>query len=151
MASNKPAFKSALTYGSGHMALCLARIAEQQRLLELVRSALPTDIAPQAKHCVISGNKLIIYSQSAGFAAQIRFFQQAILNKLRESGQRNIDQCQLKLLFADGLAKTRPAKALPSEEMVQTLIRAAGDNGEDELSASLLKLGKTLQRRRQTP
>jgi len=151
MASNKPAFKSALTYGTGHLALCLARIAEQRRLLELVRSALPADIAPQAMHCVISGNKLIIYSQSAGFAAQIRFFQQAILNKLRESGQRNLDQCQLKLLFADGLMKARSFKALPSEEIVETLIRTAGDNAEDELSASLLKLGKTLQKRRLTP
>jgi hypothetical protein len=151
MASNKPAFKSALAYGTGHMALCLARIAEQAQLLKLVRSALPTEIAQQATHCVISGNKLIVYTQTAGFAAQIRFYQQSILNKLRESGQRNLDKCQLKLLFAEGLTKTRPAKALPSDEIVQTLIREAGNATEDALSASLLKLGKTLQKRRQNP
>lgn len=147
MASNKPAFKSALTFGSGHLAACLARIAEQQQLLQLVRSTLPPEIAQHAMHCVISGNKLIIYVQTAGWASQIRFFQTLILNKLLASGQRNLGSLQVKLLRSDSLPTTRKLAVLPPAEIVQTLIRQTSSSSEDELEAALNRLGKTLQKR----
>lgn len=147
MAYNNPSFKSASSFGSAQLAVCLARVAEQRQLLVRVRSALPAEIAQHVEHSLISGNKLIVYTQTAAWASQIRFFQQVLLNKLQVSGQGNLGVLQVKLLRRESLPTTRPPKTLPAAEVVQSLINDGIDKPEDELSAALHRLGNTLKKR----
>lgn len=147
MPSKPPAFQSAINFGVSQMTACLARIAEQQQLLQLVRSALPEQLQQHAVHCVASGNKLIIYCRSAAWASQIRFFQTVILNKLQESGQRNLGGLQVRLLLDSAAPKRLKTKRLPEQSVADALI-AQSQHHSDELTTALNRLGKTLSRRR---
>lgn len=148
MAFTHTDFKSALYFGSDRLTPWLARIAEQQQLLELLRSALPEGLSQHAVHCVLSGNKLIVYCRSAAWASQIRFFQSLILNKINGAGQRNIGSLQVRLLLDSAAPQATKTKRLPSRQVVEGLIeQSAGE--ADELAAALNRLGKTLLKRRQ--
>lgn len=146
MAFTRTEFKSALKLGSERLTPWLARIAEQQQLLALARSALPEALSQHAVHCVVSGNKLIVYCRSAAWASQIRFFQALILNKIKEAGQRNIGSLQVRLLLDSAAPQAAKAKHLPSRQVAERLIEQNADSG-DELAAALNRLGNTLLKR----
>lgn len=146
MPSKPPTFQSALNFGSSPLAASLARVIEQLRMLELARSALPEQFRQHAVHCVASGNKLIIYCRSAAWASQIRFFQQVILNKLQESGQRNLGVLQVRLLLDNSPLQRVQAKRLPSPGIVDGLM-AQSTGRDDELQLALNRLAKTLRKR----
>lgn len=145
--SKKPAFKPASAYQIGSLAFCQAIIAEQQRLLDMVKSVLPAEIAAHALHCVASGKRLLIYTASASWASQIRFFQQVILNKLRESGQRNISGLQVKVLPQSAKSKSTRYPVRPAPQTVSAVFAPFDSAGNDELTQALSRLGKTLMRK----
>jgi hypothetical protein len=87
--SKKSVFKSALDFDGRQMAVCLAMIAEQNKLLAIVKTALPIEIAKSVNHCVRSKHRLLLYTESASWASQLRFYHQAILNKLAETEYKN--------------------------------------------------------------
>lgn len=145
--SKKTAFRSALDYDGRPLAVCLEKIAEQNRLLHIVRTALPPSIAEHADHCVVSAARLLIYTTSAAWASQIRFFNQAILNKLHESGQQKITHVQVKILLQPDEPKRGRVARLPSGEIVQAVFGQMNENSEDVLDKALAKLAKTLKKR----
>ncbi len=147
--AKKTAFKPALAFESGQLAFCLALIAEQQRLLALVKTVLPTELAAHALHCVASGERLLIYTETASWASQIRFFQQVILNKLLESGQRNISNLQVKISPPTWSSKPRKLKPLPSAATVRSIEEQFSEKSGDELDMALSRLGKALRKRLQ--
>lgn len=145
--SKKTIFRSALDYEGRTLAVCLEKIAEQNQLLRIVWTALPPSMAKHATHCVISGARLLIYTSSAAWASQIRFFQVAILNKLHECGQQKITHIQVKILFQPkGTEKGRSVR-LPSAKTVQNLLGSVDQTSDDELDRSLTKLAATLKKR----
>lgn len=145
--TKKTAFRSALDFDSSSLAQCLQKIASQHELLAIVRAALPTSIAEQVYHCVTSGERLILYTNSAAWASQIRFFQSSILSKLAESGARNTTRLQVKvLIYPEQIVETKGAQ-LPSAEIVDQLVKSVDEESNDELDKALAKLAKTLQRR----
>ena len=93
----KSAFKSALDFPARQLALSMAVIAEQKKLLAVVKTALPTEIAENIQHCVRSGNRLLVYAGAASWASQIRFFSVDIVNKITASGQQNINNLQVRI------------------------------------------------------
>ncbi|MDD2760640.1 MAG: DciA family protein [Methylomonas sp.] len=145
--SKKNVFRSALDYDARSLALCLEKIAEQKRLLLIVTTALPKSIAEHADHCVISGNRLLIYTASAAWASQIRFFSQAILNSLHELGQQKIVRIQVKVLLQAGDAKRERTVCLPSNETVEAIFSQVDEKSEDVLDKALTKLANTLKKR----
>ncbi len=145
--SKKTAFKSALDFDGSSMAVCLEKIAEQNRLLCIVRTALPPSIAEHANHCVASGNRLLIYTDSAAWASQIRFFNGAIINKLSEFGQQQIIGIQVKILLQPGQHENGRTVHLPSGETVKAVFQQVDENSEDVLDRALAKLAKTLRKR----
>jgi hypothetical protein len=147
--SKKPVFKPALAFESGQLKFCMALIAEQQRLLTLVKSVLPAELAAHALHCVVSGQRLLIYTEAASWASQIRFFHQVILNKLLASGQRNLSNLQVKVSPPAASSEPRKLKRLPSAETVRETFAQFDEESHDDLNAALSRLGKTLRKRTQ--
>lgn len=141
----KPAFKPALAYQHGSLKTCLARIDEQRQCLEMIKKALPADIAIHTMHCLVSGNQLLIYADSAGWASQIRYFQQAILNKMRESGQRNIRGIKVKLMASNPATPIKRRARRPSSDTICSILSSVDTENHDELSKAMLKLGNTLR------
>lgn len=147
--SKKTVFRSAMDFKGRSLAMCLEKIAEQNQFLRIVRTALPESIAEHANHCVISGARLLIYTDSAAWASQIRFFHQAILNKLQESGQQKIVQVQIKVISSLFESRGGRTARLPTHETVQVMLGQVDNESDDVLDAALARLARTLRKRLQ--
>lgn len=55
-------------------------IEKQKDLLSTVKSALPEHLSEHILHCVIHDKTLLIYSDAAVWASQLRFYQVVILD-----------------------------------------------------------------------
>jgi len=144
--SYKSPFKSPIHYQTGSLTICLAKITEQKLLLQLVREALPEQFAEKALHCLISDDRLLIYTDSAGWASQIRFFSVGILNKIRQSGQKNVSSLQVKILPPTTIPTQLRKTQKPSAETVGQLAAYVNAKDSDELNHALTKLIRTLQK-----
>ena len=76
-------FKSALGYEGKIFATYKYQLEIQNELLNAVKSALPSHLSSHALYCVASGKKVIIYTDSANWSSQLRFYHQDILHKLK--------------------------------------------------------------------
>jgi len=144
--SKNAMFRSAIDFDSGSLALYMEKIAEQNQLLRVVRVVLPPSIAEHADYCVTSGARLMIYTESAVWASQIRFYQDAILNKLHELGQQKVTRVQVKILLRPDDAKKARTARLPSAETVQSMLGSVDEKSDDVLDQALANLAKTLNR-----
>ena len=144
--SKKPVFRSVTDFKGRSVAVYMEKIAEQDQLLRIVRAALPPSIAEHANYCVVSGGRLLIYTDSAIWASQIRFFEKAILNKLSEDGQHKISSFKVKIQFPFRDAATDRKACLPSSETVQSMLGSMDEKSEDVLDKALVKLAKTLKK-----
>jgi len=148
--SKKPVFIAASDLPVRALSQCLAKIAEQQMWLRRIQSLMPPHIAEHATHCVINGTRLIIYTHSAVWASQIRFFHEVILNNIRASGQGKIVKVQIKILPPDIKRTVRGKSArLPSADTVKSMLGQVDDRSTDVVQIALASLAKTLHRRRE--
>lgn len=145
--SKKPVFKSAMDFNGRPLAICLEKIAEQKQLLNRVQNSLPADIAEHAIHCVLSNTRLLVYTDSAVWASQIRFFNQEIVNNLQANGWQNIRGVQVKLILSAKHGTSKRIVYLPSAETVNGILGQVDDNSDDVLELALAKLGRTLKKR----
>ena len=145
--SKKTVFQSAVDFKGGSLAMCLEKIAEHRELLHIVRAAIPPRIAEHANYCMPSGSLLLVYTDSAVWASQIRFFNVAILNKLQESGQQKITQVRVKVLAPVAEQMPRRAVQLPSQATVGAMLAQVDETTADVLGAALSRLAKALQKR----
>jgi len=149
--SKKSVFKSALDFKARQLTISLEIIKEQMALLAVVRTALPDEIANHVQHCVHSGRRLLIYTESAGWASQIRFYHGDILNKMAESGQQNIISLQVRIGQQSDQPLTRRTARLPSADNINLLRHQLKDEeSEDVLKLALARLAKTLDKRLKT-
>ncbi|MGR8929759.1 MAG: DciA family protein [Gammaproteobacteria bacterium] len=146
--SKKTVFRPAMEFNGRSLVFYREKIAEQLRLLDVVRTALPTSIAEHANHCVLTNDRLRIYTASAVWASQIRFFQASILNKLHEFGQEKVTQIQVKVIPP----LTEPSNGgrsayVPSRDTIRAILNSVDEKSEDELKKALAKLGQSLLKR----
>ena len=145
--SKKSAFKPAASYEQRHLTVCMARLEEQRRLLRQVKSALPPEMAAQIVHTLVSGSRLLIYTHSASWASQIRFYDEVILNKLQASGQQKISKLQVKLLMTNSMMDLKRHARLPSAETVDSVFGTLDTHREDTLGQALARLGRILKQK----
>jgi hypothetical protein len=144
----KPApFKSALSFPNRSMDQLVVQIKQQKQILQTLRAVLPETLAQQLHHCLINGNKLLIYTSSAAWASQLRFYDKALLAAIAPLTNQSVIIVQTKLVIdqiGPNQADREPAMvpALEKLEAIRDFCRAGPDN---ELTAALLKLTKTLE------
>lgn len=144
----KPAaFKSALAFPSRSIAQLATQINQQKQILQTLRAVLPDTLAQHLHHCLINDKKLLIYTDSAAWASQLRFYDKALLAAIAPLTTQSVSIVQLKLVIeqvgpnrAD--RETAIIPALEKLEAIRDFCRADPDN---ELTAALLKLTKTLE------
>ncbi|TPQ24534.1 DciA family protein [Methylomonas koyamae] len=151
---NKPKifrFKPAADFNKNQISLCLSNIAKQRELLAIVRAGLPDDLSKHVLHCVASDSAILLYSDSANWASQIRFFARNILEKLHDAGEMGLVKLQVRIVTAAVGASAAPRKPrLPSAEAIEVLCRSVDSaTGDDALAVALKRLGDTLRRRTQ--
>jgi Dna[CI] antecedent, DciA len=148
--NQKSAFKSALDYPARQLALSLAIIAEQKKIMAVVKTALPPEIAENVQHCMCSGNRVLVYVASANWASQIRFYSVDIVNKIMAAGQQNIVGIQVRITPQHEQEYMRRTASLPSVEIINLLAQQnQGIENGDVLKSAMSRLAKTLEKRLQ--
>jgi hypothetical protein len=130
------------------MAYFYSQIEQQQRLLQRIRAVLPEALAKQALHCLIRDKKLLVYTDSAVWASQLRFYNSAILAAIMPLTRTPVEILQIKILTAKTgiiLGARRKAK-IPSVEKIEFIRSHSLAVSDNQLRLALLKLSSTLER-----
>jgi hypothetical protein len=146
MAKKHTPFKAALSFPNRTIAYFYSRIEQQNQVLHRIHEVLPAVIAKHAIHCVINGKKLLIYTDTAAWASQLRFYNSAILAAIAPVTRESVSIMQIKVRAESfsALAKPERKPIIPSADKI-TLIHEQGLSVSDEqLKQSLLKLSATL-------
>ena len=141
-------FKSALSFQSRTIARFYDKIEQQKQLLQQIQSVLPDGLKRHARHCVISNKKLLIYTDSAAWASQLRFYNKPILAAIAPITRESVELMQIKLLATptvDGTKTKRPAN-LPSLDKIDIIRNQGLATSDEKLKHALLKLSATLGR-----
>ncbi len=141
-------FKTSLSYSNKTMAFYYQQIDNQRQLLKAIKILLPKALSDQAKHCVIKNNKLLIYTESASWASQLRFYEQIILKAVNEVTKTRMLTMQTKLITTHVNNRMMSIRKpnLPSNEKIKSLEADSMGIDDIKLRNSLQRLSKTLQR-----
>jgi hypothetical protein len=148
MAEKLQLFKKSLAFPNRTMVYLHSQIEQQQRILKQIKTVLPDNLAKQTKHCLIKDHKLLVYTDSAIWASQLRFYNNAILASIQTLVKTPIESLQIKIISrTTGLIVTTQRKAnLPSQEGIDLIRKHSLSISDDKLSVALLKLSITLKR-----
>ncbi|MFW5444411.1 MAG: DciA family protein [Methylococcaceae bacterium] len=141
-------FHSALSYEGKVLAGYKNQIETQQALLKTIKLVLPKNLSSHALYCVVSGKKVSLYTDSAVWSSQLRFYHQTILHALTASNQGNFNLLKIKIIpkTTEQEQKPKSSKKLPSSENIDFILDQAENQTDDKLKAALLKLGQTFKK-----
>lgn len=138
------AFRLAQTFQNRSLAAVQGRLGQQQALLQRIRNKLPPELAHHLLHCVADRNKLVLYTDSAVWASQLRFYKQAVLDAT-QAAEHPCDKMLVRLADRMEANPRSPDKAqLPSAENIALLQKSADELGDSQLQQALRRLGATL-------
>ncbi len=141
-------FKNSLSYSNKMMTFYYQQINNQQQLLTAIKEVLPAGLTDQARHCVIKEKKLLIYTDSAIWASQLRFYENIILSAINQHTRTRIETMQTKLITAparNSVLNIRKPQ-LPSTEKIKSLQVDSMAIDDMQLRRSLQKLSNTLEK-----
>ena len=142
---HKP-FKTPLTYPGKLLNIYRQKIHQQQQILNLIKSVLPDDIAIHALHCVISSHKLLVYTDSANWSSQLRFYHSVMLNKIVGSGWKQVQLLQIRIIPEQVKSSLRQTAIIPSKKNIEFIRHQAQSQTDVKLNGALLKLCDTLDK-----
>jgi hypothetical protein len=139
-------FKSVLGYEGKTLATYKYQLAIQNELLNVVKSALPNHLSSHALYCVATGKKITLYTDSATWSSQLRFYHQSILRALSTSNNRVFEALQIKIIPQTIERKQKKTLMSPSRENIDLILSQAEHQTDKKLKAALLKLGRTFKK-----
>ena len=145
----KPAkFKASLSFYNRTMAYFYSQIEEQRRILQCIQAVLPEALAKQTRHCLVKDKKLLIYTDSAAWASQLRFYNSAILAAIAPLTRTSVETLKIKIIARQtGLILGTERKAnIPSAEKIELIRNDSLSVPDNQLRLALLKLSATLER-----
>jgi hypothetical protein len=137
----------ALSFKNQTLSSLQGEIARQKQLLRAVRAVLPAHLATELKHCLVKEDTLLVYTDAAVWASQLRFYQATILATPALLAE-GVTSVQIRMITQQvGLVKQSERKAkLPSAEKITQLYDASLHIADEQLRNSLLSLSATLDR-----
>lgn len=148
MAKKHTPFKAALSYPNRTIAYFYSQIEQQKLVLQRIHEVLPAVIAKHALHCVINGKKLLIYTDTAAWASQLRFYNSAILAAIATVTRESVTLMQIKVRTETSPATSKPARKpiIPTAEKIALIHEQSLTVSDEQLKQSLLKLSATLKK-----
>jgi len=148
MPQTPPTFKASLSFQNRTMAYFYSQIELQQGILQRIQAVLPEAIAKQVRHCLIRDKKLLIYTDSAAWASQLRFYNSAILAAIVPLTRTPVEIMQVRIIAGQtGLIPGTERKAIiPSVEKIEIIRNNGLTVPDNQLRLALLKLSTTLER-----
>jgi hypothetical protein len=148
MPQKPPSFKVSLSFQNRTIAYFYSQIEQQQRILKCIQAVLPEALAKQTRHCLVKDKKLLIYTDSASWASQLRFYNSAILTAIMPITRTPVEILQIKIIAGQSgiiLGSRRKAK-IPSVEKIDFIRSHSLTVSDNQLRLALLKLSSTLER-----
>jgi hypothetical protein len=149
MVTQTARFKLALTHQNKILANYQSQLQQQQWLLDIMRSVLPDTLKSHARYCVIANRCVSVYTPSAVWASQLRFYTNTMLDAILKWRQyAYVEKVHIRILNAMPVvtAVFRQPKIPPMPIIKQ--IGAARSNQTDALGLALTNLSKTLEKKR---
>jgi hypothetical protein len=149
MASKYNTFKPALGYHGKVFTLYRYQIETQAKLLKKIQSALPDHLSSHALYCVLSNKKVSVYTDSAAWSSQLRFYHRTMLQALLSTHEGVIETLQIKVIppSIEKEPEQKQTKNIPSTENIDFILDQAEHQSNEKLKNALLKLGKTFQKK----
>jgi hypothetical protein len=148
MPQKPPSFKVSLSFKNRTTAYFYSQIEQQQRILQRIQAVLPEALAKQARHCLVRDKKLLIYTDSAAWASQLRFYNSVILAAIMPLTRTPVEMLKIKIITGQtGLIMGSKRKAkIPSVEKIEFIRSHSLAVSDNQLRLALLKLSSTLER-----
>lgn len=148
MAKKPTSFKAALSFQNRTIAHFYTQIEQQKLVLERIHTTLPAALAEHVLHCVINGKKLLIYTDTAAWASQLRFYTSAILATIAPVTRESVSIMQIKVIADLANINAQPSRKpiIPSAEKIDIIRSHSLIASDDQLKLALLKLSATLTR-----
>jgi len=156
MAKKPTSFKAALSFPNRTIAHFYSRIEQQKQVLQRIHDVLPATIAEHALHCVVNGKKLLVYTDTAAWASQLRFYNSAILAAIAPVTRESVSIMQVKIMVdtsttgrrrgAEALQAMSPGRKpnIPSAEKIEFIHNHSLTVSDEQLKLALLRLSATL-------
>ena len=157
MATKPTSFKAALSFSNRTIAHFYSRIEQQKLALQRIHGVLPATIARHALHCVINGKKLLVYTDTAAWASQLRFYNSAILAAIAPVTRESVSIMQIKIrietsptghrrgaLAGAEASVTGRKPIIPSAEKIELIYKHSLTMADEQLKQALLRLSTTL-------
>ena len=132
--------------------VCLSlikRVEIHSELLVLIKQSLPEVLAENCNGCCLNRSTLILYSRSATWISQLRFYQPTILETLKlKTPQYAISEILFRVQVTSvGLAtqQTKRQPHVPSSQTIDEIAKSARYVTDTQLRSSLESLVKTLR------
>ncbi len=145
MAFKKSFFKPVLNYDQKIIASYQYQIDIQSKLLQRIKSILPNHLAIHVLYSVASEKKLSLYTDSAVWSSQLRFYHQTILQTVSDYNHGYFETVQFKIIPQINEIEKKKKKNLPSIENIDFIINLAEKQDDKNLKNALNKLGNTLK------
>ncbi|HEY8035717.1 MAG TPA: DciA family protein [Methylobacter sp.] len=147
MAKKTTHFKAALSYPNRSIAHFYSQIEQQKQVLQCIHGVLPPAIAQHTLHCVVKGKKLLVYTDTAAWASQLRFYNSVILAAIAPVTRESISIMQIKT-GVKALQATPPRRKpnIPSAENIDFIRSHSLTVSDEQLKRALLKLSATLEK-----
>ena len=147
MPQKPPSFKASLSFKNRTMAYFYSQIEQQRRISQCIQAVLPEALAKQVRHCLIRDKKLLIYTDSAAWASQLRFYNSAILAAIVPITKTPVIM-HIKIISGrTGLVLGPQRKAkIPSVEKIEVIRNHSMTVSDNQLRLALLRLSTTLER-----
>ncbi len=152
MAQNPRPFKPILAYPGRTIVQLRLQIDPQLAMLKQIRTALPSELANHALHCVLNNQRLLVYTDSANWATQLRFFESAMLTAL-ESGSSKLvaTMLKVKIISITTTANAKRKALIPSQTVAGEIRAQSLVTADPQLKQALAKLSATLARLQTKP
>jgi hypothetical protein len=145
MTSKEKPFKSIISCENSTIAFYQRQIHTQQRVLAQLKTALPQLLAEKISHCVVSNTKLVLYVESSEWLLPLKICQPLILESVSDLAR--VEEMQIRVRRETiKTGKTEQDIKVPSAQTIDEIRKNAQLDKDDELSQSLLRLSKTLER-----
>lgn len=148
MTVEKITYRPVLTYQNRITSLLWNQIAQQKQVLQAVQLVLPENLAKQVKHCLIKNQNLLVYTDSAVWASQLRFYSTMMIVAIAPLATVPITEVLIRIITqpVGFVTKTERKARLPSPEKIAELQKDSLSIADESLRLSLLELGETLAR-----
>jgi Dna[CI] antecedent, DciA len=150
MAQKRPSLKPILSYPNRTIAQLSLQINQQLAILAQIKAVLPKELATHVLHCVTNNNKLIVYTDSANWASQLRFYGKSVIDALEPYASIPATNLQFKIIAVPTPPSIRPKHRtlIPSQAVALEIHNQSLSTTDPQLKAALKNLSSTLEKLR---